>query len=112
MKVLYSIVQQDYVEEIKYTFEGQRIHVQYENGLEDAFDFSNVPNGKLDPQTIKSELPHTIDYAEKVNGELYIVLVKHLPLNAPEEELNPDWFDTETGERFPTNEHKDWILER
>lgn len=97
MKVLYSPqINED--DTLEYVFDGDKITVTY-NGEVDVFDFTGMPDGKANSydrksQTIISTLPFcpVID-ATKENGVLSVQLVKFIPMDAPQEDLFPDWIE-------------------
>lgn len=119
MKIKYTYVRSDDV--IKYDFQDDIIVVEHiSNELvfgktldeptqleevgryEDTFDFSDMPNGKLeilDSQTgellVETTLPENpIESAERIDGELWVQLVVFFGGNEIDDVRNLDWFDT------------------
>ena len=87
MKILYSPQRSD--DKIEYQFNGEII-IAVINGESDAFDFSNLPNGKL--ENVETNLPvNPIVKAERKDGELFVELVYYHGKNATQEELFPKW---------------------
>lgn len=87
MKVLYSPCRSD--KKIKYDINGEIIKVTFQ-GVTDTFDFTDTPDGKLD--SVKTNLKiNPIISAERVNGELKIVLLNFIGQDATDEERFPDW---------------------
>lgn len=85
MQIQYSPQRND--EKIKYSFNNDVITVEY-NGQADSFDFTNCPNGRL--EEVETILPiKPIISAERVNGELKVVLLYFHGANAAHEELFP-----------------------
>lgn len=75
--------------EISYTYNGERITATIDN-QSDTFNFSEVPNGKLDE--VESTLPiNPIISAERVEGTLYVELINFISGDATEEERFPEW---------------------
>ncbi|WP_096269510.1 hypothetical protein [Paucisalibacillus globulus] len=87
MRVLYSPQRND--DKINYSFEKDKIIAEYK-GLEDIFDFSLLPDGKLDYVETTLEV-NPVRAAERINGELQVILLYFHGPNATVEELNPDW---------------------
>jgi hypothetical protein len=58
----------------------------------DTFDFSSMPDGKLD--SVETHLPiNPIISAERIDGELKVELINLIGKNATNEERFPDWID-------------------
>lgn len=65
------------------------------NGVVDEFDFNEFQDGRLDVQSVKTELEiNPIISAEIKNGELFIELINYIGTNASEEEKFPEWLDS------------------
>ena len=89
MKMKYSPQRSDTV--ILYSFEGEKITATI-GIVTDTFDFSNFPNGKAIVDEIETTLPvNPIISAERVDGELRVVLLYYHGANATQEERFPDW---------------------
>lgn len=113
MKIIYSPVEEEMLPPFEYTFKGEVIEIEHPTWGKSRVDFSGLPNGALEKGSIKSEFPlPPIEYVERVNGEVYCVLRQFVLPNDERDKRYPEWFDPGTGEKFPTNEDKEWILER
>lgn len=95
MRILYSPQRNDI--KINYSFEGEKIIVEY-NGQTDTFDFSTMPDGKMETHdefgksAITTVLPVIpIISAERVEGQLSVVLLNFISENARDSEKYPDW---------------------
>lgn len=89
MQILYSPQRSD--GSIEYQFQSERITVTIGN-ITDTFDFSSFPNGKAEVEEIETTLPvNPIISAERVDGELRVVLRYYHGANATQEELFPTW---------------------
>lgn len=87
MKILFSPQRSD--NSINYTFNDEIITATIDN-ITDVFDFSAMPNGKLD--SIETALPvNPIISAERINGELKVQLLYFHSADATQEELFPVW---------------------
>lgn len=93
MLVLYSPQFNDQ-NELIYQFENDKIIVTYtdENKIKhtDQFDFSQLPDGIA--QSIETTLPiDPIIKAERINGNLYLTLLRFHDDQAGPDELFPNW---------------------
>lgn len=87
MQIKYSPQRSDDV--LDYGFNGERITVTL-NGQTDTFDFTGLPDGKL--ESIETTLLlNPIISAERINGELFVELLYFHGANATQEELFPTW---------------------
>lgn len=84
---------------IHYSFEQDKIHVEMDS-IKDTFDFTDVPNGALKVESVKTKLPiNPVLSAERIDGVLYVKLMNYYQTGAPREvefpsELdNGGWFD-------------------
>jgi len=87
MKILYSPQRNDEV--MDYSFIGEKIIVVYK-GQTDTFDFTTMPDGKLESCETTLEINPIIS-GERINGELQIKLLYWYGINATEEEKFPTW---------------------
>ena len=99
MKIKYSPSVAHDGRTLTYFFTGETIVATY-NGVNDLFDFSDMPDGELainystgdlDVETILEVNP--IVSAKRVDGVLYIELLKFIPRDATEDERFPDWIE-------------------
>lgn len=93
MKILFS--PQVNEEKIIYCFEGEKITATF-RGVTDVFDFSDMPDGKIDNpfEDIETTLDvNVIISAERVGGELKVELLNFIGFDAAEEERFPEWFE-------------------
>lgn len=89
-------------EKIVYKFSENLVTATYK-GVTDSFDFSGLPDGKLDvydmdtkQSLIETELEVIpIMNATKENGVLSVELLNFIGADATEEERFPQWFDSE-----------------
>lgn len=89
MKVLFSPQRSD--ESIEYRFEGEKIKATIGN-ITDIFDFTSFPDGMAKVEEIETTLPiNPIISAERIDGELRVVLLYYHGANATQEELFPTW---------------------
>lgn len=94
MRYKYSGIRRDYT--IDYEFSGEVITAIYKDDEQtstDTFDFSSMPDGKADTSNIVSDIPiPVIQSAERINGELQVVLFKpHGNLQQGAEFPNENW---------------------
>lgn len=74
---------------IEYIYEDEVV-IATIDGKSDTFDFSEVPDGKLGE--VETSLPiNPIVSAERIDGDLYVVLVNFISSDATEEERFPEW---------------------
>lgn len=93
MKILLSPTFSD-GEKILYKFDGETVEITYLDGSKDTFDFSEVPNGRMDIESIKTDLEiNPFTEVKRENGELYLTLLNFIDLDVSEEECFPDWID-------------------
>lgn len=98
MKILFSPQVND--KRIIYEFDGEIIRAEI-GEHKDAFDFTGVPNGRLqivDPESgdflLENNLPvNPIISAEKKDGVLYVELLNWISEDASESDRFPDWID-------------------
>lgn len=87
MYVILSPVRSD--KSISYVYNGEVI-IATIDGQTDDFDFSEVPDGKLGE--VETSLPiNPIVSAERIDGDLYVVLINFISSDATEEERFPEW---------------------
>lgn len=80
---------------ISYEFYGEIITVTIDEQV-DRFDFSEVPNGRL--EEVETSLPlNPIVSAERIDGELYVELINFISSDATEEERFPEWQEVSNG---------------
>lgn len=83
-------------ERIIYTFKDNIITANL-NDTEEVFDFTGVPDGRLDltgPDPIETKLGiNPILSAEVIDGILYVRLLNYTALNATKKERFPEWID-------------------
>ena len=89
MKIKFSPQRND--EKIIYTFQSDTITATYQEQTE-AFDFSNIPNGKLEEVETNLAINPLLS-AKKEDGILYVELLNFIGEDATEEERFPTWFD-------------------
>jgi len=84
-------------EEFEYSFDGEKIDIKLitkEEIYQDTFDLSTVPNGRLELSSVETTLPlNPILEAERIEGELQVVLKNYIDEEATEEEKFPKWID-------------------
>lgn len=91
MKVYFSPIVWD--KTIEYTFEGELLKITID-GITDEFDFSTLPDGKLDIYSIETTLStQPITYAEKVDGVMFLTLLNPISEDATEAEKFPEWVE-------------------
>lgn len=89
MKILLSPQRSN--KNIEYSFEKDKITARYNNKI-DTFDFSDMPNGRLEADKIKTKLDiNPIISAERKEGVLYVELINFIGADATEEERFPSW---------------------
>jgi hypothetical protein len=88
MRVLLSPIRMD--GSIVYSFENDKITATF-NGQTDVFDFSAFPDGKAESITTTILKYSPITSAERVNGELSVIVLNVIGEDATEEERFPDW---------------------
>jgi hypothetical protein len=89
MKVLYMPQMNDN-DEFAYTFQNGLIITAYLNGEQDVFDFTGLPEGRL--ENVETTLPiNPFISAKKEGGELFIELLYFYKEGASEEEKFPVW---------------------
>ena len=88
MRVLLSPIRM--VGSLIYSFENDKVTVTF-NGQTDTFDFSSFPDGKATDITTTNLKYCPITSAERVNGELSVIVLNIIGEDATEEELHPDW---------------------
>lgn len=94
MKVLFSPMFSDRSKS-EYEFNGEKI-IATINGVTDEFDFSSFPDGEADTENIQTTLPvQPIISAKRENGELYVILLNYISLDASEDERFPEWMEVE-----------------
>jgi hypothetical protein len=97
MKILYS-PQVNTKDTLEYLFESDKITVTY-NGEVDVFDFTDMPDGRVNSYDRRNELIVTtlptcpIYEAVKQDGVLSVVLLKFIGEEATEEERFPTWIE-------------------
>lgn len=90
MMIKFSPQLNDY-ESINYSFSGETITAQCGDAI-DTFDFTNLPDGFLDPWDVETELPYdVIVSAKRENGVLYVELLNFIKMNATADEVIPTW---------------------
>lgn len=91
MKILFS--PQVSEQHITYEFKDKSFTATL-NGIVDEFDFSEFSDGRLDVQSVKTDLEiNPILDAEIKNGELFVELINYIGTNASEKEKFPEWID-------------------
>lgn len=94
MKLLFSPVTTSSGEDLKYNFSEGRIEVETHTGQSDVFDFSGLPDGRLDVDNVETELDsNPLLEAEKIDGVLYVTLKLFVSWNAEKTYSFPDWID-------------------
>lgn len=89
MQILYSPQRSD--DTIEYQFQGEKITVTI-GDTTDTFDFSSFPDGIAEIEEIETILPiNPIISAERVDGELRVVLLYYHGADATQDELFPEW---------------------
>lgn len=95
MKVLYSPqIMAEENQEIIYEFGNDMITVTIGDEI-DIFDFSGLPDGIIDRiSDIETTLPvNPIQRVERIDGVLYVTLLKWFPEGTPAEEMEFDWME-------------------
>ena len=91
MQVLFIPVRSE--KNISYSFRGELVTAQH-NGETDTFDFSDLPDGRLEPDEVATSLPiNPIVLAEKKDGVLSVELLNFIRVDATDEEKFPEWFE-------------------
>jgi hypothetical protein len=95
MKILFSpqiMAKED--QQITYEF-GNDVIIATIGDVTDIFDFSGLPDGIVDRiSDIETTLPvNPIQRVERIDGVLYVTLLKWLPEDTPEEEMEFDWME-------------------
>lgn len=90
MKVLYVPQRND--DDLRYQFEGDVITAHH-NEETDVFDFTGMPDGKLDEIESTLSIGSPIVDVTKENGELFVKLLYYHGKDASEAERFPEWMD-------------------
>lgn len=88
VKVLFS-PQMNETDALDYQFEGEKV-ISILNGETEEYDFSTLTEGRAELE--ECSLPFCpIVEAYRINGVLYVRLIRFVTRYSPEEELYPDW---------------------
>lgn len=80
-------------DQIQYTFDNDKIIAVYK-GTTDTFDFTGIPDGKLDLSTLDTTLEVSpIMSAERVDGVLYVELLNRIDEQDSEFHKFPEWIE-------------------
>ena len=78
---------------LDYFFSGDIITATYD-GVEDVFDFSELPDGEVDSSLIDTILEfNPIIIAKKENGVLSVELLNFISEDASEQDKFPEWME-------------------
>lgn len=92
MKIFLSpVVSETNKGRISYEYGEDKITVKVDD-VEDVFDFSGFPDGRVTGEDIRTDLEiNPIISAERKDGELFVKLINFIGLDATEEERFPEW---------------------
>lgn len=93
---IYKSPQYNVAAQFKYEFSGDKITATLlmSDGVlsSDIFDFTDFPDGELEVDTIESMIPiQPILSAKRIDGELFVEVLRYIDSEATEEELYPEW---------------------
>lgn len=92
MRVFFSPID-GLTKDIKYKFDNDVLEVTI-NGISDTFDFTSLPDGNLDLESIETTLEiQPISLAERVDGILYLRVLNGITQDATEFEKFPNWIE-------------------